>query len=129
LEEDEIQDYLIQVKKDLPEISVEVLRLSTGDLGARILAEAANPRHDVIWGWAVTNMMDPRILDLLEPYRPAGSDRLQDTYKDSDGKWTAATGYLAAFCVNTAILDAKNLPVPQTWSDLLKPEYKDEVVM
>lgn len=129
LEEDEIQDYLIQVKQDLPEINVEVLRLSTGDLGARILAEAANPRHDVIWGWAVTNMMDPRILDLLEPYRPAGSDRLQDTYKDADGKWTAATGYLAAFCVNTAILEAKNLPMPQTWSDLLKPEYKDEVVM
>jgi ABC-type Fe3+ transport system permease subunit len=27
-----------------------VLRLSTGDLAARILAEKTHPRHDVIWG-------------------------------------------------------------------------------
>ncbi|THU01082.1 ABC transporter substrate-binding protein [Lampropedia puyangensis] len=129
LEEDEIKDYLAQAQKDMPDVKVDVLRLSTGDLGARILAEAANPRHDVIWGWAVTNMMDPRILALLQPYEPAGSDKLQANYRATDHKWTAATGYMAAFCVNTAVLEAKKLPVPQSWADLLKPEYKGEVVM
>ena len=32
-----------------------------------ILAGAGNPQHDVIWGWAVTNMLDPHITALLEP--------------------------------------------------------------
>ncbi len=38
LEEDEIADYVAQAKKDIPDVTVNVLRLSTGDLGARILA-------------------------------------------------------------------------------------------
>ncbi|WP_252317797.1 MULTISPECIES: hypothetical protein [Symbiopectobacterium] len=50
LEEDEIKDYVAQAKKDMPDVTVNVLRLPTGDLGPRILAEAKNPQHDVVWG-------------------------------------------------------------------------------
>jgi iron(III) transport system substrate-binding protein len=129
LEEDEIAAYLAQAKKDLPDIDVQVLRLSTGDLGARLLAEASKPRNDVIWGWAVTNMLDPRILALTEPYAAKGSGALAPAYKAKDGAWFAATGYMAAFCVNTEMLKAKNLPMPTSWKDLTNPVYKGEVVM
>lgn len=129
LEEDEIKDYIAAAKKDLPDVEVKVLRLSTGDLGARILAEASNPQHDVIWGWALTNTLDTRISALLEPYAPKGSDKLAAKDKAADGKWFATTGYMAAFCVNTEVLKAKNLPVPTSWKDLTNPIYKGEVVM
>ncbi|ROR21583.1 iron(III) transport system substrate-binding protein [Comamonas sp. BIGb0124] len=129
LEEDEIKDYVAAAKKDMPDIDVKVLRLSTGDLGPRILAEAANPRHDVIWGWALTNMLDPRVGSLLEPYAAKGSDKLDTRYRAGDGTWFAATGYMAAFCVNTEVLKAKNLPVPTSWKELADPRYKGEVVM
>lgn len=129
LEEDEIKDYVEQAKKDMPDLTINVLRLSTGDLGPRILAEAKNPQHDVVWGWALTNVMDPRISALLEPYAAKGSDKLAATYRAPDDKWFAATGYMAAFCVNTEALKAKNLPVPATWQDLTNPIYKGEVVM
>lgn len=129
LEEDEIKDYLAAAKKDMPDVEVQVLRLSTGDLGARILAEAANPRHDVIWGWALTNMLDPRIAALTESYVAKGSEKLAKADRASDGKWFAATGYMAAFCVNTEILKAKNLPMPTSWKDLTNPVYKGEIVM
>lgn len=68
LEEDDAKVYLDAFAKVAPDIKVNLLRLSTGDLGARMLAEKSNPRHDVIWGWAVTQMVDPRILEMLEPY-------------------------------------------------------------
>ncbi|WP_422844167.1 ABC transporter substrate-binding protein [Acidovorax sp. M2(2025)] len=129
LEEDEIKDYLAAAKKDLPDVDVKVLRLSTGDLGARILAEAANPQHDVIWGWALTNTLDPRITALLEPYTPKGADKLAAKDKAADGRWFATTGYMAAFCVNTEVLKAKKLPMPTSWKDLANPVYKGEVVM
>ncbi|MBK1836453.1 ABC transporter substrate-binding protein [Azospirillum sp. YIM B02556] len=129
LEEDEIADYVAAAKKDLPDIDLKVLRLSTGDLGARMLAEAANPQHDVIWGWAVTNMLDPRVMALVEPYAAKGGDALPTAYRDAGGRWFAATGYMAAFCVNTELLKAKNLPVPASWKDLANPIYKGEVVM
>lgn len=129
LEEDEIKDYIAAARKDMPDVDVKVLRLSTGDLGARILAEASNPQHDVIWGWALTNMLDPRITALLEPYPAKGSDKLTAANKAADGKWFATTGYAAAFCVNTEVLKAKNLPMPTSWKDLTNPVYKGEVVM
>ncbi len=129
LEEDEIKDYLAVAKKEMPDVDIQLLRLSTGDLGARILAEAANPRHDVIWGWALTNMLDPRIAALTESYVAKGSEKLPKEDRASDGKWFAATGYMAAFCVNTEVLKSKNLPMPTSWKDLTNPVYKGEVVM
>ncbi|NIX76042.1 ABC transporter substrate-binding protein [Microvirga terricola] len=129
LEEDEIADYTAAAKKALPDIDLKVLRLSTGELGARILAEASNPQHDVIWGWAVTNTMDPRILSLLEPYKAKGAEKLAAPYHAADDKWFAATGYMAAFCVNNERVKAKGLPVPKDWEDLLDPKFKGEVVM
>ncbi|KAA8998079.1 ABC transporter substrate-binding protein [Affinibrenneria salicis] len=129
LEEDEIKDYLAQAKKDIPDINVNVLRLSTGDLGPRILAEAKNPQNDVIWGWALTSMLDKRINALLEPYAAKGADALAAKDRDPGHKWFAATGYMAAFCVNTEALKNKNLPVPASWQDLTNPIYKGEIVM
>src|SRR5438105_9121106 len=90
LEEDEIAEYVAAAKKAMPDVDLKVLRLSTGDLGARILAEASNPQHDAIWGWAVTNMLDPRVLALLEPYKAKGADKLASRYHAADDKWFAA---------------------------------------
>ncbi|MHB1620791.1 MAG: ABC transporter substrate-binding protein [Sulfuricella sp.] len=129
LEEPEIADYLTAAKKDMPDLKVNVLRLSTGDLGARILSEGSHPRYDVIWGWALTNMMDPRIQALLAPYQPKGLQRVPAQFKDAGGKWFAPTGYMAALCVNTDRLKRRGLPMPTGWSDLSNPIYKGEVVM
>lgn len=128
-EEDEIAAFLERAKADMPDLNVNVLRLSTGDLHARILAEASNPQHDVIWGWAVTSMIDPRIAALTEAYQPAGIERIPAQFRDEAGKWFATTGYMAALCVNNEVIEKKGLPVPTSWEDLLNPVYKGEVVM
>lgn len=128
-EEDEAAAFLATMKRDLPDLKVNLLRLSTGDLHARMLAESANPRHDVIWGWAVTNMVDPRIQAMLEPYQPKGIEKVPARFRDKDHRWFATTGYMAAFCVNNEVLKRKNLSMPTSWEDLLKPEFKGEVVM
>jgi iron(III) transport system substrate-binding protein len=129
LEEDDVRVYLDEFSKSHPDIKVNVLRLSTGDLGARMLAESSNPQHDVIWGWAVTQMADPRILEMLEPYEPAGIDEVKTEFKDSENRWFATTGYFAGFCVNNPILEQLGLPMPTSWEDLLNPVYKGHIVV
>lgn len=129
LEDDEVHDYIAQAEKDLPDIEIHVLRLSTGNLSARIVAEANNPHADVIWGQAVTDLLDPKIYNQLAVYHAKGEDKLPKQYRDSDWRWFAATGYMAAFCVNKAVLKQKNLPMPHSYKDLTKPEYKGEVIM
>lgn len=129
LEENEVKEYLNVAREEMPELEVDVLRLSTGDLGARMLAESDNPRHDVIWGWAVTNMMDPRILEMTEAYAPEGIDRIPGQFRDDQDRWFATQGYMAAFCVNKPRLEEIGAPVPRSWEDLLDPVYEGEVVM
>jgi len=129
LEEDDARIYLAAFNKTKPDIKVNLLRLSTGDLVARIIAEKANPRHDVIWGTAVTQVVDPRVLETMEPYRPPGIDQVKPQFKDPAGRWFATTGYFAGFCVNTDALKKLNLPMPTSWQDLLNPAYKGQIVM
>jgi iron(III) transport system substrate-binding protein len=129
LDEDELPTYVAAAKKAMPDIDIKVLRLSTGDIGARLLAEAQNPQSDLIWSWALTSMHDKRITDLLEPYMPKGAESIPAQYRDKDGKWIATTGYMEAFCVNTERLKAKGLPMPKSWEDLANPAYKGEVLM
>ena len=129
LDEDELPTYVEAAKKAMPDIDIRVLRLSTGDIGARILAEAQNPQNDVIWSWALSSMLDKRILDLLEPYDPEAAKAFPAQFRSKDKKWIATTGYMEAFCVNAERLKAKGLPMPKSWEDLADPRFKGEVLM
>ncbi|WP_022728928.1 ABC transporter substrate-binding protein [Fodinicurvata sediminis] len=129
LEEEEVAAYLEAAKEALPDIEVEALRLSTGDLGARLIAEADNPQADVLWGFAVTNILDPQISDQLEPYEAAGLDKLGDQYKADDNRWFAPVGYMGAFCVNKPRLEEIGAEMPRKWTDLTDPVFEGEVVM
>ncbi len=61
--------------------------------------------------------------DLAMPYKNTSWDKTPDQFKDPDGRWTAAYWGAISFLVNKDLV--KN--APQTWDDLLKPEYKDMV--
>jgi iron(III) transport system substrate-binding protein len=129
LENEEVVDYLEFAKQDLPGLDIQAIRLSTGELGARMLAEKDNPQADCIWGWAVTNMAGFVKEGMLEPYKAKGWDKIPARFKAADGSWVAIDMYGAAFIINTKVMAAKNLPKPMSWKDLTKPVYKDMLIM
>jgi len=128
-EEDEAAAFLDLAKAAMPDVEFNLLRLSTGDLAARMIAEKGNPQHDVIWGFAASTIVNPEIEETLEAYTPAGLEKVPAAFRSADNKWFAVTGYMAAFCVNNERLNKLGLEVPTSWADLLKPEFKGEVVM
>ena len=129
LESDEIAIYLDAAKQALPGIDIRVLRLSSGDLAARLLAESGQPRNDAIWGMAATDMLDPRIAALLTPVHGPDIDRVPAAFRDAGGLWFAPTGFLAALCVNREALAEQGLPMPRSWKDLASPRYRGQVAM
>lgn len=129
LETDEIDKYREAYLRDLPDLEIHIIRLSTGELGARMWAERANPQADVIWGWAVTNMEDFVAKGMLEPYRPKGVEKLDRKFVHPGFAYVGIDMYIAAFCVNTKVLKEKNLPMPKGWNDLLDPRFKGLVTM
>ena len=84
LEPEQITDYMKAVNKTLPNIEVKMLRLSTGDISARFMAEKDNMQADVIWGVAATNVMVFKNAGLLEAYAPKGLDRVQPLFRDKE---------------------------------------------
>lgn len=130
-ENEEIEEYLPVAEEALPDLQLEVLRLSTGDLTARLLAEKDNPQADVIWGVAATSMMIFDEEGMLVPYAPEGQETILPQFKDTADPpaWVGVDAYVTAFCVNTVLADELGLPIPQSWEDLLDPVYEGHIVM
>jgi iron(III) transport system substrate-binding protein len=131
IENEQITDYMKTINKSLPNVELKILRLSTGDISARFMAEKDNMQADVIWGVGATNMLIFKNAGLLEPYAPKGLDKIQPLFRDKANppSWVGMDIYMSAFCFNTEIAKKNNLPKPESWADLTKPVYKGQVVM
>jgi putative spermidine/putrescine transport system substrate-binding protein len=94
---------------------------NSGQAIAAMIAEKARPVADVTYLGGIA--ADPaKDAGVLTPYKPKNWERIPADLKDPAGNWfTIHSGTLGLF-VNTAALG--KTPVPQSWSDLLKPEYK-----
>ena len=80
LETDETVKYLEAARRDMPDLEINIIRLSTGELGARMMAEKDNPQADLVWGWAVTNMEEFVPRGMLVPYKPKGVEKLEKRF-------------------------------------------------
>jgi iron(III) transport system substrate-binding protein len=131
IENEQITDYMKAITKALPNVDVKLLRLSTGDISARFMAEKDNMQADVIWGVGATNILIFKNAGMLEPYAPKGLDKIVPLFRDKDNPpaWVGMDIYMSAFCFNTEVGKKNNLPKPESWADLTKPVYKGHVVM
>jgi iron(III) transport system substrate-binding protein len=129
LENEEVVEYLKVAKQELSDLDIQAIRLSTGELGARMLAERDNPQADCIWGWAVTNTSEFIPKGMLKKYKPKGWKIIPANFKDPKGYWTAIDLYAAAFVGNEKVLGKDNLPMAKGWKELLNPAYKGKLIM
>lgn len=131
LETDQLKAYTEGFNKAYPNIEITWVRDSTGIITAKILAEKAAPKADVIMGVAATSMAIFAEEGLLLPFAPAGLDRIPPQYRDTANppRWVGMDVWGATICFNTVEAAKKNIPKPETWKDLTKPVYKGQVVM
>jgi iron(III) transport system substrate-binding protein len=131
LEDDQIAQYLPMFNAQYPNIKVNIVRDSTGIVTAKLLAEKENPVADAVWGLAATSLLIADQQSMLEPYAPAGLDRIDPSFRDPNDPphWVGIDTWFSAFCANTVELEGNGLPIPTSWADLIKPEYKGMIAM
>jgi iron(III) transport system substrate-binding protein len=110
-------------------ILIYFLDMSSGEVLARTESEGGKPMADLWFGGGADSFTLARAKGLLEAYRSPEAEAIPAQYKDPDGYWTGVSLVLSGLLVNADVLAEKNLPVPQSWADLIKPEYKDAVLV
>lgn len=110
-------------RRRYPDIDVVANELGSTATVAALERARARPVADTAYFHAAAAAEAAR-RGLSAGYVPANHERLPAGFADPDGAWTAVHAHALAFIVNPRRLRA----VPQSWEDLLRPEYRNAIV-
>ncbi len=125
-----IQDELTKFLSENTGTQVKTLGLSGGELWARVQAEKPNIGADVIFGFGPGPAILGKREGLWEAYPdpPAWRD-IEARYKDSASTWFDVGTSCFVLVGNKNLLAKQGYKMPESWSDLLDPKWKGEIVM
>ncbi len=110
-------------KKRYP--GVELVYNDLGSAATVVALEKARnrPQADTAYYFAAS-AVDAVNKGVVASFKPVNFDKLPDVFRDPEGRWFTIHSLTVAFIVNTKLVKE----VPQSWADLLKPEYKNSIV-
>ena len=129
--EDEGVIYISAFEEDTG-VNVDFVRLSSGSALAKVQAEASNPQVSIWYGGTNSSHIVAGAQGLLEPYTSPLDALVPDdpAFKDLENRnWTGIYAGYIAFSSNKDFLASNNIAAPQSWQDLLKPEFKGKIAM
>ena len=110
-------------------IEVRFVHLSSGPALARLEAERDNPKADIWMGAPSENHVLAKERGLTQPYFSPNVAALDKKFVDSEGYWTSFYMNPMGVAMNTAWASKAGVQAPESWYDLLKPEFAKEIQM
>ncbi|PAB59657.1 ABC transporter substrate-binding protein [Anaeromicrobium sediminis] len=127
-----MQDHMIKAVEEFEKetgIEVDAVRMSSGEILSRIKAEKENPKASVWFGGPADGFISAKEQGLLEKYESPNAAKIPAEFKDAEDYWTGIyVGYLG-LVGNEVLLKEKGVEMPQSWEELLKPEFKGQIIM
>lgn len=121
---DELQTRLDET---FPDINTQVVYMPTAKAAAKIQNEGSRTDADILLA------IETSYLELCKDYLGDAASHSHIEYIDGlnpeHGKYTVWEAFDSGIVVNYEILEKLGLPEPQSYEDLLKPEYKGLIAM
>ena len=118
----EIITPMVKAFEEKTGLKTEVLRMTSGEIIRRALAEKDQPRADVIW--SIGGEMLEANNGLLAAYTPKEWDMVDSKFKVGTN-WFPYTVITMVFIANTELLSKDQ--IPQKWTDLANERYREMV--
>lgn len=108
----------------------EFVRMSAGEVAARVQAERTRQRADIILGVARTIQEDLKNRGVLERYLSPTRAEIPTEFRDPDGYWTGTTAHVQAIAINVERFrrEFPGVAMPRTYEDLLDPRYRGHII-
>lgn len=118
-----------QLSERFPDYNIIVMYMSTGKAAAKVYAEGTDTEIDILLGLE-TGYLN-KISDSLADISGKSSIPYMEglTPADNQNLWVTWERQAGAIIVNRDVLDKYGLEAPETYEDLLKPEYKGLIAM
>lgn len=110
-----------------PEYNFNLVEVDTGTLAAKMVAEGKDTDCDIILELESTYMK--KISDNLAELKDVDFSKYIDDIVPESHKYVPFTRLSGAIILNKKTFEEKNLPIPESYDDLLKPEYKGLISM
>lgn len=108
-----------------PDIEVEVVNGSAGELTARLRAESENPVGDLVWGGMADSDGDANA-DIFEAWVSANEAENMEGYTSPNGLYSMDHLSTVVFCVNTELEAELGLEI-NSYEDLLDPALQGKI--
>ena len=125
--DNDIDNLIEAFNEKYPDVEVEVVNGSAGELEARARAEKDNPQGDLQWGGLSPSDGNAND-DIFALYTSPYEDDLPDDYKSHNGRYNQDHLSTIVFCVNVELEKELGFEI-KTYEDLLRPELKGKVVL
>lgn len=123
--------YVVPKMKELHNVEIAASALLSAEALARAIAQRGNPQIS-LFTLDQGPFLQGKDLGLWQPLDPAVASNLADVgpaYRDPDGVGSALMTFMTGFCYDEAALKAANAPVPDSFFDLWKPEFRNRIAL
>ena len=113
-------------KEVYPDINVEVVNGSAGELVTRLQGEASNPVGDLVWG-GMADSDGMKNADVFESWVSAHDAENANGWTSPNGLYSMDHLSTVCFCVNTELEAELGLNI-QSYEDLLDPKLEGKII-
>lgn len=116
-----------QLNEEFPELDVYVMYMSTAKAAAKLSIEGPDSDADIVVGLESAYMS--KVAEHMADVTPYSHLEYEEDMVVESGNYLTWERQAGSIIINKMILERENLPIPETYEDLLDPIYKNYIAM